>query len=52
MSPFWGFGSRGFGRHKDFDHCSVSLKPESQNRGFKTFGGLRHSEITLLAVEI
>jgi hypothetical protein len=27
-SPFRVFGSRGFGRHRDFDHCFVSLKPE------------------------
>jgi hypothetical protein len=44
--------SRGFGRHKDFDHCSVSRNPKSRNRGFGTFGGLRRSEIALLATEI
>jgi hypothetical protein len=50
-SPFRGFDSRGFGRHRDFDHCSVSPKPESRNRVFRTFNGLRRSEIALLATE-
>ena len=52
MSSFQGFDSRGFGRHRDFDHCSVSLKPESRSRGFRTFSGLQCSEISLLAAEI
>jgi hypothetical protein len=50
-SPFRGFDSRGFGRHRDFDHCSVSPKPESQIGVSRTFGGLWRSEITLLASE-
>jgi hypothetical protein len=50
-SPFRGFSSWGFGQHRDFDHCSVSSKPKSRNRGFRNFGGLWRSEIALLAVE-
>jgi hypothetical protein len=37
---FQGFGYRGFGQRKYFDHFSISPKPESLNRGFGTFCGL------------
>jgi hypothetical protein len=33
-SPFQGFDSRGFGRHRDLDHCSVSPKLEIGVLGF------------------
>jgi hypothetical protein len=50
-SPFRGFGHRRFDQCKKLNHCSETRNPEILKSGFGTFGGLRCSEIALLAIE-